>query len=221
MGKGLADHPGRRLQIHIALFVSELVIDSLQVIAVKHDNRKFQPVFLFLETDGIVQPAEGNVKGRFVLDACQCVRVGPAVQVADIHLQMVPHLPEGLCQYPDFIVAVIVQFCAVIAGDQLLGCGGKPLQRFGNGSHDKHGQQRKHHKDGDGDQHNGPRHPLPGGEYLFHRRNYHQLQPVGQRGKRNLAPLPFRIVPDQFPSVVIPAEEFRVQVRADFLHFGS
>ena len=57
---------------------------------------------------------------------------------------------------------------------------------------------------------------MPGCGYFIHRRNYHQFQPVGEGGKGYLAPLPLRIIADQFTAVAFSAEEFRIKVQADF-----
>ena len=129
---------------------------------------------------------------------------------------MIAHLPERPGQDPDFVVAFIVQFRVIISARQLLGRGSQPQQRFGYRAYDNQGQQCKHHKNGYGAQQNGPGHLMPGCGYFIHRRNYHQFQPVGEGGKGYLAPLPLRIIADQFTAVAFSAEEFRIKVQADF-----
>ena len=129
---------------------------------------------------------------------------------------MIAHLPERPGQDPDFVVAFIVQFRVIISACQLLGRGSQPQQRFGYRAYDNQGQQCKHDKNGYGAQQNGPGHLMPGCGDFIHRRNYHQFQPVGEGGKGYLAPLPLRIIADQFTAVAFSAEEFRIKVQADF-----
>ena len=131
VGESLADCMAGCPQVDIAPFVSVGIVDLFQPIAVEHDNGKFRAVLFRTQFYAVVQSSGINIKGSLVLDSGQGIRIGPAVQVADIHLQMVPHLPEGSGQDTQFIFAVIIQFRVEIAGGQFLGCLGKLQQRFG------------------------------------------------------------------------------------------
>ena len=140
----------------------------------------------------------------------QRVRVYAAVQILNIALQLIPHALEGVGQFADLVLGLVVQLHVVILGGQLAGGGGKPFQGAGDHPHDEQQQDgvedRHQHRDRQDDF----RHLRPGQVDFFHRRGNQQLHAVGQGEEGQLPFLPVGGIADHFRAAALPLQKLAV-----------
>ena len=126
-------------------------------------------------------------EGPHVGQAGQVIRVNPPVQVIDIFLLFIPHLPERLCQLSNLIPALIVQLHIIISRGKIAGRRSQPPERMREKPHRKHQNYRIDKNHDQHDQQNLFDQSLPGGVDLIDRRGEYQLHAVAQRGKGHLS----------------------------------